>query len=145
MTTSWTVKRDTYERKVKHPDGTEETVWLRPLNAGDRAEFNEIKVLAEGDGAIQTGRIQLLMVERAVVDWTLEQDGSKLPISSEIIRQLEPSVFDQLYEHVSFGDPDVKKAMIGGLAVVEQRERKPGEEEAETDPLDESETVANAS
>lgn len=143
MTTSWTVKRDTYERKVKHPDGTEETVWLRPLNAGDRAEFNEIKVLAEGDGSIQTGRIQLLMVERALVDWTLQQDGAKLPISSEIIRQLEPSVFDQLYEHVSFGDPDVLKAQIGGLPVVDLDERR--KEGEQTTPLAEHEPAADAS
>jgi hypothetical protein len=140
---SWTVKRDTYERKVKHPDGGEETVWLRPLNAGDRAEFNEIKVLAEGDGAIQTGRIQLLMVERAVVDWTLEQDGAKLPISSEIIRQLEPAVFDQLYDHVSFGDPDVLKAQVDGLPVIDLGDRR--KEGEPTTPLGESERAADAS
>lgn len=141
MSPRWTVTRDTYERKIKHPDGTEETVWLRPLNAGDRAEFNEIKVLAEGDGAIQTGRIQLLMVERAVVDWTLEQDGSKLPISVEIIRQLEPSVFDQLYEHVSFGSPDTERAIADGLPIIDADRR----EEEGGDPLPERERDAAVS
>lgn len=105
--TQWTVNRaDTYNRTIRHPDGTEATVTFRPLDAGDRAEFNEIRIVGEdGESAVQTGRIQLLAVARAIVDWTLEQDGAKLPISVDMIRQLEPAVFDQLYEHTSFGRP----------------------------------------
>lgn len=119
--TRWTVDRGkTYDREVKHPDGTEETVTFRPLDAGDRAEFHEIRILSEGEGAMRTGRISVLMVERAVVAWTLkEEDGSPLPVTSAIINALEPSVFDQLYEHVSFGNPDVKQARIDALQVIE--------------------------
>lgn len=120
--TRWTVDRGkTYDRPVKHPDGTEETVTFRPLDAGDRAEFNEIRILSEGEGAMRTGRISVLMVERAVIAWTLkEEDGvTPLPLTSAIINALDPSVFDQLYEHVSFGDPDVKKAKIDALTVVD--------------------------
>lgn len=119
--TRWTVDRGkTYDREIKHPNGTVETVTLRPLDAGDRAEFNEIRILSEGEGAMRTGRISVLMVERAVVAWTLkEEDGSPLPVTSAIINALEPSVFDQLEEHVSFGDPDVKQARVDALSVIE--------------------------
>lgn len=130
--TQWTVNRgETYDRKVKHPDGTEETVTFRPLDAGDRAEFNEIKILAEGEGSVQTGRIQLMMVERSIVRWTLEQDGAPLPPTLDVIRSLDPNVFDQLYEHVSFGKPKAEPEQpkqLDGLTVLEGkvREREDG-------------------
>lgn len=131
--TSWTVDRGkTYDREVRHPDGTVETVTFRPLDAGDRAEFNEIRILSEGEGAVRTGRISVLMVERAIISWTLKQDGEPLPVTSAIINALDPSVFDQLYEHVSFGDPDVKKAQIDALTVIDGKATRVGEGERET-------------
>ena len=103
---SWFVQRETYDRKIIYPGTDDEaSVTMRPLNAGDRAEFNEIRLLSDGAGGgeaqMQPGRMQLLTVERAVVSWTIPGPGP----SAETIQQLDPRVFDQLYELVSFGNP----------------------------------------
>src|SRR3954462_2543813 len=103
---TWFVERETYTRKIIDPESKKEAeVTMRPLNAGDRAEFNEIRLLSDGEGGgegqLQPGRMQLLAVERAVVTWTIPGPGP----TAETIAQLDPRVFDQLYELVSFGNP----------------------------------------
>jgi hypothetical protein len=103
---TWFVERETYVRKIVDPESKEEAeVTMRPLNAGDRAEFNEIRLLSDGEGGgegtLRPGRMQLLTVERAVVSWTIPGPQP----SAEAIFQLDPRVFDQLYELVSFGNP----------------------------------------
>lgn len=109
MGNEWFVERTTYERTIRHPDTKAEAVLtMRPLNAGDRAEFNEIRLLSSddgsggGEGQLRPGRMQLLAVERAVVAWTIPGPGP----TAEAIAQLDPRVFDQIYGHVSFGNPD---------------------------------------
>lgn len=106
MSDDWFVQRETYTRKIVHPASKAEAeVTMRPLNAGDRAEFNEIRLLSDGEGGGQgimsPGRIQLLTVERAVVTWTIPGPGP----TAETIAQLDPVIFEQLWELVSFGNP----------------------------------------
>lgn len=106
----WFVERTTYERTIKHPSGAEATVTFRPLNAGDRAELNEIRLLSNEDGSgsgkLEPGRMQILAVARAVVSWTIPGPGP----SEESIQQLDPRVFDELYKNVSFGNPPAEEA-----------------------------------
>lgn len=106
MSDDWFVQRETYTRKILHPASKAEAeVTMRPLNAGDRAEFNEIRLLSDGEGGgegvLQPGRIQLLTVERAVVEWTIPGPGP----TAASIAQLEPNIFEQLWDLVSFGNP----------------------------------------
>lgn len=117
----WFVERTTYTRKITHPDsGSEAEVTMRPLNAGDRAEFNEIRLLSSedgegrGEGQLRPGRMQLLAVERAIVSWTIPGPGP----TAETIAQLDPRIFDQLYAHVSFGNPKAEAQEEGGGDVV---------------------------
>jgi hypothetical protein len=98
-----TYKRDLYRPIRKPGDPIDEVIgWveLRALNAGDRAEFNELKLTQEGDGAMRVGLIQLLMVDRAVVAWSFAKSKTL-----ETIGVLDPDVFDQMWEHVSLGNP----------------------------------------
>lgn len=112
----WFVERTTYTRKIKAASGAEAEVVMRPLNAGDRAEFNEIQLFqdedGEGSGRLRPGRMQLLMVERAVVSWTIPGPGP----SSESIAQLDPRIFDQLYDAVSFGNPPEEEGHASPLS-----------------------------
>lgn len=108
------VSTDTYRadiyRPMKRPgDPVDDVVgWveLRPLNAGDRAEFNELKIASDGDAGIDVGLIQLLMVDRALVSWSFERTKSV-----ETIRVLDPDVFDQIWGHVSMGNPTLADAV----------------------------------
>lgn len=107
------VQTETYRRDLHAPirkpgDPPDEVVgWveLRPLNAGDRAEFNEIKLQASG-GQYSIGLIQLLMVERAVEAWSFET-----PPTLDTIRMLDPDIFDQIFEHVSLGNPTIAETV----------------------------------
>jgi hypothetical protein len=123
----WFVKNDTYDREIEHPVTKEKaTVTMRPLNAGDRAEFNEIRLLysapdedggeAETEGAIRPGRMQILAVRRALVSWTID-----MPITDATVQQLDPRVFDQIYGHVSFGNPKAQE-VVEGTAVPLRRD-----------------------
>lgn len=77
------------------------TVKLRPLNAGEMAKINEIRVDA-GGGTIPIGEGRLLAVELALVEWSLDQ-----PITRDTIRQLNPVVFQRIYDLVDVGgEPD---------------------------------------
>lgn len=96
------VKNLTYTRTIKDPEsGEEATVTLRPLNAGDRAELQDLTRMSGGDdgGAeLRLGAMQLVTLKRAIVDWTLPE-----PTTAEAIAGLHPDVFDAIYEYVSWG------------------------------------------
>lgn len=101
----WFVQRDTYEREIEHPETKEKaTVTMRPLNAGDRAELQELRLVegedGEGEGRIHIARQQLHAVRLALAAWSIDT-----PITADTIAQLDPRVFDQIYKHVSFGNP----------------------------------------
>jgi hypothetical protein len=108
------VSQETYRKDLYRPmkvpgDPLDDVVgWveLRALNAGDRAEFNELKVSAEGEAGIQVGMIQLLMVDRAIVSWSFERAQTV-----QAIIDLEPDVFDQIWGHVSMGNPTLADAI----------------------------------
>lgn len=141
--TEWFVNRDTYTVDIEHPDTKEKaTVTMRPLNAGDRAEFNEIRILQSDDddgaseGSIRPGRMQLLTVERAVTEWTLPQ-----PPSSATIANLDPRVFDQIYEAVSFGNRKKPDAIEG---VATRKEDDTTVVPLQSDTAEKKEPVADA-
>lgn len=131
----WFVERTTYDRKIVNRAGAESSVTMRPLNAGDQAEFNEIQLLSDGEGGgegvVRPGRIKILTVERAVVSWTIPGPGP----TAETIAQLDPFVFEQLFELASFGNPPegegseawqkAQAAREGGEVVPLEREREP--------------------
>jgi hypothetical protein len=109
----WTVDTTkTYTREIEH--GKEKaTVTMRPLDAGDRAELSEIRLmLAEGgdEGILSAGRIKILTVAKAIVSWTIPSPNSEpFEPTEQNIRTLEPDVFEQLFDHVSFGTPEAEK------------------------------------
>lgn len=73
------------------------TVKLRPLNAGDIAAINELKVSRQG-ASIALGEVKLLAVEMALVEWSIGQ-----PITKDTIAQLNPLVFEQIHDLVDVG------------------------------------------
>lgn len=101
----------TYDRQVTLGKRTE-TVTLRPLMAGDKADIqDEVRIsLAGGDneddedggGAnaaeLRIGAQRILVVSRAIVGWTLPK-----AVSVSAVRSLNPKVFDQIYAEVSWG------------------------------------------
>jgi hypothetical protein len=105
----WFVGGETYRRTITHPI-TGENGWvdLRPLNAGDRAELQDLVRMQfssqdddtadETSAALRVGAMQLLTLERAIVEWSLPS-----PPSPVTIRQLHPEVFSQIYAEVSWG------------------------------------------
>lgn len=119
------VQRDTYTREFHSPAGTPFKATFRPLNAGDRAEFNELRIYGEGDGRMPVGRIQILMVERALVEWEIPD----LPITPETIGSLDPVLFDQLYQAVSLGNPTAAE-----LGLDEPDPTEPHSETTEPEP-----------
>lgn len=74
------------------------TVELRPLDAGDMAELQEIR-LRENGGAVAIGENKLLAVEKAIVGWSLPTAPTR-----DAIRQLNPIVFEKLWELVDVGE-----------------------------------------
>lgn len=74
------------------------TVSLRPLNAGHVARMNELKLKSDG-ASIDLGAAKVLAVEFALVDWSLPT-----PITADTIKQLNPMVFEQIYELVDGGE-----------------------------------------
>ncbi len=94
----------TYDRKVRDPrDGEEWNVTMRPLHAGDRAELQDLTRMSMGDeensAELRLGAMQLITLERAIINWTLPS-----PPTGVTIRQLHPEIYDQIYEYVSWGD-----------------------------------------
>lgn len=119
----WFVSRETYDREVAHPDDENEkiTVTLRPLNAGDRAELQEMRIGAgddgEGEGRVSLARQQVHAVQLALVAWSLPQ-----AVSPETIAQLDPRVFDGIYKHVSFGNPKADDPEDKTVPLVRERD-----------------------
>lgn len=131
-TTSWFTKRETERHQIHLPGVDEEVaraiadmrdasveerrereeeiraamtaeVELRPLNAGDMALLNELRL--EQDGAsIQLGAVKLRTVQLALVGWSLQENGTLKPITPDTIKQLNPFVFDQIYRLVDVGE-----------------------------------------
>lgn len=73
-------------------------VELRPLNAGHVAQMNELKLKSDG-ASIDLGAAKVLAVEFALVNWSLPS-----PPTSDVIKQLNPMVFEQIYELVDGGE-----------------------------------------
>lgn len=118
---SWFTSTDTYAVEVwsiaapeRNGDGTEKpgegetaTVTMRPLNAGDQADIQDILRMEysddEGDdnrSQLAIGSMRRMSVEKACVDWNIP--GPKP--TPEAIRQLAPVVFEQIYAHVRLGN-----------------------------------------
>lgn len=94
---SFFIKNETYKVTITHPD-TEETaeVELRPLNAGDTAAFSDTIAMTMGEEpSIRLGSLRLMMVERAVVSWSLEVAPSR-----STIERLDPRVFEQIFQAI---------------------------------------------
>lgn len=135
----WFTGQDTYDREIKDPvSGDTATVTLRPLTWGMTLQQNEIKLeqTEEGGGRARMapGDDKLLLVELALVDWTLTDDnGAKVPITRETIRKLNPLVGEQIHRHINVGegphfDPEAELEETDadratGEAVVPLRER----------------------
>lgn len=73
-------------------------VKLRPLDAGDVARISELR-LGVGGASIQLGEAKLLAVELALEAWTLDVQPTR-----ETISQLNPLVFEQIYDLVDVGE-----------------------------------------
>ena len=94
----------TYEKTVKTPDGEEGVVTLRRLNAGDQAAIQDtlrMSLSEDADASLAIGTMRMLTVERALVKW----DWPGPQPSPEAISQLEPEVFEQIFEAVEIGTP----------------------------------------
>lgn len=76
-------------------------VRLRPLDAGDVARISELR-LGIGGASIQLGEGKLLAVELALESWTLDVQPTR-----ETIAQLNPMVFEQIYDLVDIGEGSV--------------------------------------
>ena len=124
------VRRDTYERAIEASSGEKFRATFRALNAGDRAEFNEVKLIAGEDASVPYGTIQILMVVRALVEW----DISDLPITEDTVRALDPNVFDRLFEAVSLGNPKLEE-------LDRLRDASPTDAPAKPEPESEPETA----
>lgn len=105
--TEWFTKPETYEREIVHPNDKtlKMKVTFRPLSAGDRAASNEIRLSSDEDSdeagaSLRPFRMQLAHLHRAIVSWTLDT-----PPTPDALAQLEPEVFDELYKHMSWGNP----------------------------------------
>jgi hypothetical protein len=133
--TDWFTSRETYEREIAHPDDPDAKIklTLRPLNAGDRAELQEMQIVGDDDGegghgTVSIARQQVHAVQLALVAWSLPE-----ALSPDTIAQLEPKVFDRIYEHVSFGNPKTEQAKgtvevlpLASAADEPERERSAG-------------------
>lgn len=94
----WFTRRDAAKHQIELPGSDEKAeVELRPLNAGDVAAMNELKLSGEG-ASLALGEVKLLTVERALVGWSLGRE-----ITPDTIRQLNPLVFEQIHALVDIG------------------------------------------
>lgn len=104
---SWFTETATFEREIEEPiSGDKATVTLRALNAADyavlqdtlRMEARDIEGVEEVTPQMLLGTMKMLTVKRAVVKWSLP-----IPATPQTIESLHPAVFEQIYQHVSFG------------------------------------------
>lgn len=98
---SFFTKTDTYRITITDPDSQETAeVELRPLNAGDQAMFSDtIAMTGDQEPSVRLGSLRLLMVERAIVSWTLDVSPTRASIE-----QLTIPVFEQIFEAVNAGE-----------------------------------------
>lgn len=104
-----------YTRTITDPRDKESwQVTFKPLAAGDRAILQDLTRMSTGDdqsAELRLGAMQVITVDRAVVQWTLPLAKTRLTIEA-----LHPDLFDQIFEYVSWG------------TIPEDEEEKPGEE-----------------
>jgi hypothetical protein len=97
---TWFTKTELSTHTITDPDsGEEATIQIRELNAGDQAAIQDSIRMRVGDNPepeIRIGAFKLLMVEKALVSWSLD-----LGVSPSTIRQLTPAVFEQVFDHVN--------------------------------------------
>lgn len=94
---------------VDKSDKEEWTVWLRPLNAGDQAKLLDQMAVEEGENEDdrdvtkpRLGTVKLLLVNEAVIRWTLPQ-----PPTPHTIAALRPDLFDLLYDATKFAGDEL--------------------------------------
>lgn len=85
------------EHTITDPDsGETATVKIRKLTAGDLAGIQDsIRLSMEGDNPtpeVQIGIFRMMIVEKSLVDWSLDT-----PVSPNTIRMLNPLVFEQIF------------------------------------------------
>jgi hypothetical protein len=99
------VQHETYDVEIVDPrDGEKWTVTLRTLNAGDDAALRDETVLETDESGVDRtrvpmGRLRMLSVQRAIVNWTLPS-----PPTAETIGMLHEEIFDQIYANVRFSE-----------------------------------------
>lgn len=71
------------------------TVTIRRFSEGDKQDIAD--ALAKADGVTLTGTIRRIMLENAIVSWTLTEDGP----SPDAIRFLPTEVADDIYEAIA--------------------------------------------
>lgn len=140
----------TYTRKignapdadVKIEDVESFVVELRPLDAGDRAAIRDslaMELDAQGEAAsvqARLGTIEILTVEKAVVDWTLTPGPSRATIG-----RLRPDVLEAIRDQTAWGKIPVPKPAEEADKAAERQpagreldELRRGDEEAEPVP-----------
>ena len=108
---AWTTTAEPEEREIRDPaSGETAKVYMRPLSWGDLQKLNELKLRQQLDGgsevALSPGENKVLMVDMAVVRWTLP-----FPKTRETIQALPPPVGEQLFALVDVGrGPDLEGA-----------------------------------
>lgn len=100
----WFQNTEVYEREITDPEtGEKAQIWLRPLAWGDVLKMNEIKLeqdeAGEASARLNPGQNKLLLVELALVRWSLPDE-----ITRETIRRLNPLVGEAIYRHVDVGE-----------------------------------------
>jgi hypothetical protein len=96
----------TDELERVHAANPDCSVTLRLLDAGAKAEIEDTVALdvdADAETATprpQVGRMKILVVEKAIVDWTIPGPSP----TPSTIRALHPAVFEQIFAWASFGD-----------------------------------------
>lgn len=101
---SFFISTEPYEREIESPSGEKGTVKLRRLNAGDQAAIQDTLRMSLGDdgtdSSLALGTMRMLTVKRALIDWSWRPSPTP-----ELIAQLDPDVFEQIYSHVEMGVP----------------------------------------
>lgn len=110
--------RDTYRREVEHPADSDRPererrvvgwVELRPLNVGDVAEIDAMHLeLGEQVLGFSMTTRKLAAVERALVAWSFAH-----PITSDVLRQLNPQILEQIWRHVDMGGGESQEPAQG--------------------------------
>lgn len=91
------VPAQTSSHEITSPDGETASIEIRQLNAGDVASIHDsIRLSTDAEPEVKLGAFRFAMVEAALVSWSLPED-----LTPNTLRQLEPIVFDQIYQAVN--------------------------------------------